>query len=511
MINGFEAEDSIEGGFSEVTICTVGEEYSSIFSNQRRVAVKAPKERFLQDQEHINLFLKEAHIWAATPRNKNVVTAYSAHHTTRPFVILEFCKGTLLEHVTSSGWSVPEAIDFFNQTLDGLLWLSENIEGFVHQDIKPNNLLLGTDEYLKVSDFGLSSLEKPANSSEEGSVSDFLKDSNAIAPTGGTALFMAPEVLNSISSGVSQRSDVFSLGATFTFLIQLHTPSFDNKNEIELGKLLETFRMVLGLCTSRDYKERPSDYKALYNLFVKSGLKQDKPLAFDKNCGPQKFEITNELQSVFNLRDVTALKGKLLMYQDYLDDFDLDFWSIRVTGLEGGFNNATLDAAKRVYASASSVAQRNTSQALLAETAFNFLLRRLPDPAQELFELISYENVLASSLYHALAGGLHAYAGNRDAFENQFLRCFNIGMRPDYTMLYAQLLFEKFDDIETAIRFLWVESFQREGDMRVVKLRAGVCANWVKNGAILKSLEPQTKALLLNMFVSDSKRMGFEY
>lgn len=49
----------------------------------------------------------------------------------------------------------------------------------IHRDIKPENLLIGEDGYVRITDFGISTMKK---------------DDNA-ADTSGTPGYMAPEVM----------------------------------------------------------------------------------------------------------------------------------------------------------------------------------------------------------------------------------------------------------------------------------------------------------------------------
>jgi eukaryotic-like serine/threonine-protein kinase len=101
----------------------------------------------------------------------------------------------------------------------GLRWLREALEGLhyahrhaiVHRDLKPHNLLLTADGHMKVSDFGLL---KPAR--------QLLMEQTPQAAIVGTPQFMSPE--QALGEPLDERSDIFSLGTTFFYLLSGQLP-----------------------------------------------------------------------------------------------------------------------------------------------------------------------------------------------------------------------------------------------------------------------------------------------
>ena len=88
------------------------------------------------------------------------------------------------------------------QSLDELLYLNK-IRKIVHRDIKPNNLLLDMNGYLKISDFGLSAII-----SEE--ADENVKFHNTVAEA---IQFMATEV--AMGKKYDFKSDLYIFGLTF--------------------------------------------------------------------------------------------------------------------------------------------------------------------------------------------------------------------------------------------------------------------------------------------------------
>src|ERR1035437_4163626 len=93
--------------------------------------------------------------------------------------------------------------------------------GILHRDIMPSNCFLGEDGAVKIGDFGLS-------------ISTAVRTEPALTATGaflGTPAFCSPEQLR--GEELSDRSDMYSVGATLFFLLTGRTP-FDAPNMVQL-------------------------------------------------------------------------------------------------------------------------------------------------------------------------------------------------------------------------------------------------------------------------------------
>ena len=171
-----------------------------------------------------NLFRFEQEAKAASALNHpNILTVYDVGVAdgTR-YIATEFVEGQTLRYLPSGSMSLPKALDIALQTANALA--VAHAAGIVHRDIKPDNLMLRPDGYVKVLDFGLAKLAEPSSISER-------DDPNA--PTAastlthagqimGTWRYMSPEQVRGLE--VDARTDIWSLGAVIYELVCGQSP-----------------------------------------------------------------------------------------------------------------------------------------------------------------------------------------------------------------------------------------------------------------------------------------------
>ncbi|SEE22964.1 serine/threonine protein kinase [Streptomyces misionensis] len=129
----------------------------------------------------------------------------------RLFLVMELVDGGSLDGLLAASGPLPveRVARIASQAAVGLAVAHR--QGIVHRDIKPANLLLGTDDTLKIGDFG---------------IARFLDDpSAALTATGqivGTSLYLAPE--RALGRTAGPASDVYSLGCVLYQLLTGRPP-----------------------------------------------------------------------------------------------------------------------------------------------------------------------------------------------------------------------------------------------------------------------------------------------
>src|SRR5205809_4032094 len=115
---------------------------------------------------------------------------------------------------------VGEAVDVAIQVASALAAAHQT--GIVHRGIKPENIMLRPDGYVKVLDFGIAKLaeqEVPATIPTEEALS--LVETN-LGSILGTVRYMSPE--QACGAQVDKRTDIWSLGAVLYEMVTGHAP-----------------------------------------------------------------------------------------------------------------------------------------------------------------------------------------------------------------------------------------------------------------------------------------------
>jgi serine/threonine protein kinase len=185
------------------------------------VALKVLAPHLLKTGRAQEMFQREVRA-VARLMHPNIVTAYDANQIgDRHYLVLEYVDGPNLEQLVHAKGPLPvgQACEIIRQIALGLQYAYE--QGMVHRDIKPANMLLqrGPRGLVKISDFGLARLlDQPAP--VEGGVGSIVTRENTVM---GTPDYLSPEQARNLHHA-DIRSDLYSLGCTFYFILTGRVP-----------------------------------------------------------------------------------------------------------------------------------------------------------------------------------------------------------------------------------------------------------------------------------------------
>ncbi len=191
------------GGMGNVFLC----EHKLM---RRRVAIKVLPTAKAADDASRERFYREARVVAALD-HPNIVHAYDIDQDDNlHFIVMEYVDGSNLQDIVkkTGPMDVTRACHYIRQATLGLdhAHVQANI---VHRDIKPGNILVERTGVVKILDMGLARF---FNDEDDMLTKKF--DGNNM----GTLDYQAPEQAVD-SHAVDIRADIYSLGATFYYLL----------------------------------------------------------------------------------------------------------------------------------------------------------------------------------------------------------------------------------------------------------------------------------------------------
>src|SRR5215471_2500925 len=197
------------GGMGEVYLA-----YDSKLS--RKIALKLLPASFTKDSARVRRFEQEARA-ASALNHPNILTIFDIERIEGThFIATEYIEGkTLRERLTDKKIELSEALDLAIQLASALS--AAHQAGIAHRDVKPENIMLRPDGYVKILDFGLAKLSERAPSVADTESLPFTAVKTDTGVVIGTASYMSPEQARGQS--IDERSDIFSFGVVFYELL----------------------------------------------------------------------------------------------------------------------------------------------------------------------------------------------------------------------------------------------------------------------------------------------------
>lgn len=220
----------------------------------RKVALKLLSSEFVQNRDRLRRFRQEAFA-ASSLNHPNIMTVYEVdEHDGVPFIASEYVEGvTLREHMSGRVLKIMEALDIAAQVAAALSAAHE--AGVVHRDVKPENVMLRRDGYVKVLDFGLAKLAQAATGEQASGLeaSTQLMVNTEPGMVMGTVAYMSPEQAQGVA--VDVRTDIWSLGVVLYEMLSGHVPFEGSTTSHVIVSILEKEPLPLAQCRPEALEE----------------------------------------------------------------------------------------------------------------------------------------------------------------------------------------------------------------------------------------------------------------
>ena len=165
----------------------------------REVALKIMSPELTADPKYSNLFYKEANI-VGTLSHPNIVSIFDVgKHEGKNYIAMDFLPGASFKERMANGLSISEVLRLTKEIASALDHMHDR--GYVHLDLKPDNILFRKDGSAVLLDFGIAmTIAAAQKANNSGSVA-------------GTPQYMSPEQAQ--GKPLDGRSDIYSLGIMF--------------------------------------------------------------------------------------------------------------------------------------------------------------------------------------------------------------------------------------------------------------------------------------------------------
>jgi serine/threonine protein kinase len=223
----------------------------------RKIALKLLPSQFTNDKERLRRFQQEARA-ASALNHPNILTVHEVEQKAGlHYIATEFVDGvTLRQHMNNRRMNLGEVLDVATQVASALQ--AAHAAGIAHRDIKPENVMVRSDGYVKVLDFGLAKLT-------ENEFAPATRETNP-GVVMGTPRYMSPEQARGLD--VDLRTDIFSLGTVIYEMVSGKVP-FDGETTSDIiAAIIKDEPELMSLSVP----ELPSEFEEVVNKALAKDL-----------------------------------------------------------------------------------------------------------------------------------------------------------------------------------------------------------------------------------------------
>ncbi len=182
----------------------------------KTIALKVLQDRLAGDESYLKRFLLEARA-AAALNHPSIVQAYDVGEQDGVYYLaMEFVDGETVKEIVERDGRLDEkrAVKIALHVTEALEHASK--QQIIHRDVKPANIMLGSDGRAKLLDLGLAKrVEGHADFAAEASLTQ-------VGRAIGTPYYMSPE--QGLDGALDHRTDIYSLGATLFYMVTGEVP-----------------------------------------------------------------------------------------------------------------------------------------------------------------------------------------------------------------------------------------------------------------------------------------------
>ncbi len=247
---------------------------------ERTVALKVISYKLSSKESYRDLFIKEAR-FVSQLDHQNIARIYSIGNVNQIlYFAMEYINGETLAEMIKRGviLNMLKGVNYLISLCEALDFVSQ--KNIIHRDIKPANIMISEDGTIKIVDFGVAK------------VVDIDGKDNKKDGIVGSPLYISPDSI--LGNTLDQRSDIYSLGASFYHAFT-GFPPFEGKSKEEvlekhLRRELTTLRKknpkvssALGKVIEKMMGKRPEDRYQDYKAIIKDlDLLRTRALKFQK-------------------------------------------------------------------------------------------------------------------------------------------------------------------------------------------------------------------------------------